>query len=89
MLLGVKNASKYFLDCKVLSIERRCRGCNRGTVFQEVRPGDGFHTSGFVKKKLGGGGGGTSERLPCFLLNRGPVLCCGESQLLLDFPSDN
>ena len=31
-------------------------GAERGTVFQEIRPGAVFKTGGFVKEKLGGGG---------------------------------
>ena len=41
----------HFLGCKGLSnddIE-----VARGTVFQEIRPGVGFKTGGFVKEKLG------------------------------------
>ena len=43
----------YILVCRGLSIDDV--GVSRNTVFQEIRPGAGFETGGFVKKKLGRG----------------------------------
>ena len=37
-------------------------GCQGGAVFQEIRPGAGFKTGGFVREKLGGRGSNV-ERL--------------------------
>ena len=45
----------YFLGCKGLPNDKV--GAARGTVFQEVRPGD---TGDFVREKLGGA---TEERI--------------------------
>ena len=41
-----------YVQRKVLSIDDV--GVSRDTVFQELRPGAGFETGGFVKEKLGG-----------------------------------
>ena len=47
-----KNVFTYFLVCKGLSNDDV--GAARGSVFQEIRPGAGFKTVGFVEEKLGG-----------------------------------
>ena len=44
----------YFLGCKGRSIDDV--GVSRDTAFQEIRPGAGFETGDFVKKKFFGGG---------------------------------
>ena len=53
-----KDLFKYFLVCEGLSND----GVEvaKGAVFQEIWPGAGFQTGGFVEEKLGGA---TVERL--------------------------
>ena len=47
-----KKSLMYSLACAGLSNDDV--GVARGTVFQEVRPGDGLKISDFVGEKLGG-----------------------------------
>ena len=48
-----KKIITYDLVCKGLSNDDV--GVARGAVLQELRPGAGFKTGGFVEEKLGGG----------------------------------
>ena len=57
----LRNAAVHFLVCKERKgLSNDDVGVARGTVFQEVRPGAGFKTGGFVEEMLGGV---TAERL--------------------------
>ena len=52
-MLLKKSPSLYFVVWK--GHPNDDAGVARGTIFQEVRPGAGFKTGDFVKRKVGGG----------------------------------